>query len=67
MNTPGRTPAFGIEPKFALQISIGALPLWRSLRSLSPQRRGENPFPTPFGGSNPADHARQDSNLRPTD
>jgi len=28
----GRIPAFGLEPKFAKQISIGALPLWRPLR-----------------------------------
>jgi hypothetical protein len=27
--SPSRTLAFGLEPKFASQISIGALPLWR--------------------------------------
>jgi hypothetical protein len=27
-SSPSRAPSFGLEPKFALQISIGALPLW---------------------------------------
>ncbi len=50
MNTPGRIPAFGLEPKFAGQISIGAPPLWRHSLSLVPvtPTAWENTFPTPF-------------------
>ena len=47
-NGGGGIPGFALEPKFAPQISIGALPLWRSLRSLSPRRRGKILFPHPF-------------------
>jgi hypothetical protein len=44
----GGIPAFGLEPKFAPQISIGALPLWRSFHSLSPRRRGKIHIRHPF-------------------
>jgi len=50
----GGIPGFALEPKFALmQISIGALPLWRHFAPVTPTT-WENPFPTPFEGSNPA-------------
>ena len=32
----GGIPGFALEPKFASQISIGALPLWRHSLSLVP-------------------------------
>ena len=47
-NGGGGIPGFALEPKFAEQLSIGAPPLWRSLCSLSPRRRGKIAFPTPF-------------------
>ena len=47
-NGGGGIPAFGLEPKFARRISIGALPLWRQLCCLSPRRPGKILFPDPF-------------------
>jgi len=57
----GRIPAFGLEPKFAEQISIGALPLWQPRCFTSQNKAAEpvtpttwkNPFSRPFDGSNP--------------
>jgi hypothetical protein len=49
-NSPSRAPGFALEPKFALQISMGALPLWRRSQLLAPvtPTTWENSFPTPF-------------------
>ena len=53
VNGAGWIPAFGLEPKFAEQISIGVLPLWRRLhaRSCHPNGLGELLPQTPSGSN----------------
>jgi len=44
----GSATAYGLEPEFASQISMGALPLWRQQRCPSPRRPGGASPPNPL-------------------